>query len=535
MIDLLVKNCKAYTMEKEGECFDAFTVKDGRISELLHEIPDRYEANAKQVIDMEGKAIIPGLIDSHFHFMPTCALRQRAIKVSEIVDGIMLPTCIEEVGKKVKEISSEMNKTLPIVCYSYVIASIKEDRLPFRQELDTWLPGRVVVVLSMDGHSSSYSTAALKKMGLSEEGHNGILSGEDHEFNMGRINNILFDNLTLPILAKSMQLVVNDALSYGITGIHCMEGFEDAIEDKALDFFVRFAGILPIRLRTYIQYKEVARVLKYVPRMTRPRIGGCGSWEVDGAIGSRTAAFDESYADDPSCFGKTYYDSKQLAEMLRATEGYGFQTSAHAIGTKGIEQILQAHETVGTTKDLRARIEHFEFPNDDQTRRAIQDMHLVISVQPGYTWMDSIYQKSYDKYLRPEQYNRQIPLKTISEMGGILCGSSDSPVQHLNPFLQMQGMVNYPIEDQRLSVYQALRTYTYNGAFATFEEADRGTLAFGKLADFVVLNNDPFTIDKDKLIELKAEQTYIAGKVARPMNMGTLSFVVKGFLNRNKL
>jgi predicted amidohydrolase YtcJ len=484
---------------------------------------------------MAGKTIIPGLIDGHFHFMPTCALRQIAIKVSDIVDGVMVPTCIEDVGKKLKEISSEMNSSLPIICYSYVIASIQEDRLPFRQEIDAWFPGCTVIILSMDGHSSAYSTAALKKMGISEEGHNGILSGEDHEFNMGRINNLLLDSLTLPTLAKSMQLVVNDALSYGITGIHCMEGFEDAKEDKALDFFMRFAGILPIRVRTYIQYKEVARALKYVPRMTRPRIGGCGSWEVDGAIGSRTAAFDESYADDPNCFGKTYYDPMQLTEMLRATEGYGFQTSSHAIGTRGIEQILQAYETVGTSADLRARIEHFEFPNEDQTRRAIQDMHLVISVQPGYTWIDSKYQKSYDKYLRPEQYNRQIPLKTISEMGGILCGSSDSPVQHLNPFLQMQGMVNYPLEEQRLSVYQALRTYTYNGAFATFEEADRGTLAIGKIADFAVLNHDPFTIDKDKIIELKAEQTFIDGKLARQMNMGTLEFLVKGFLHRHKI
>lgn len=535
MNDLLVKNCKVYTMAEEGECFEAFTVKAGRVSELLHEIPSHYEAESKQVVDMGGKAIIPGLIDSHFHFMPTCALRQMAIKISEVIDGIMVPMCIEDVGKKMKQCASEMNPSLPILCYNYVIASIREDRLPNRNEIDEWLPGSVVIVLSMDGHSSSYSTEALKKMGIYDEKHSGILSGEDHEFNMGKISKIVLDNLTLPILSKSIQLVVNDALSYGITGIHCMEGSEDAEKDKALDFFVRFAGMLPLHIRTYIQYKDVSRVLKYLPKMTRPRIGGCGSWEVDGSVGSKTAAFEESYLDDVNCFGKIYYNKTQLADMIQTAASQGFQTAAHAIGTKGIEELLQAYEALDTKEKHRARVEHFEFPTEGQARRAIQDMGLVISIQPGYTWMDSKYQKSYDKYLSPEQFNRQIPLRSIAEMGGILCGSSDSPVQHLNPFLQIQGMVNYPIEEQRLSVYQALRTYTYNGAYATFEETDRGTLAIGKLADFVVLNRDPFTIDKDKLIEVRAEQTYLAGKVARHMKMGTLTFLIKGFLNRKKI
>ena len=98
------------------------------------------------------------------------------------------------------------------------------------------------------------------------------------------------------------------------------------------------------------------------------------------------------------------------------------------------------------------------------------------------------FQQAHRKYLRPEQFDRQIPLRTIVEEGEIICGSSDSPVQTINPFIQLHGMVNFPLVNEQLSVYQALRTYTYNGAYSTFEETERGTLTAGKWADFIILH-----------------------------------------------
>jgi len=110
---------------------------------------------------------------------------------------------------------------------------------------------------------------------------------------------------------------------------------------------------------------------------------------------------------------------------------------------------------------------------------------------------------TYRKYLKPEIVDMQIPLKTIYEMGGIICGSSDAPVQDISPFLQIHGMVNFPIVNERLSVYQAFRTYTYYAAYATFEENIRGTLSEGKLADFV----DGFFESRDHVVECLDEST----------------------------
>jgi predicted amidohydrolase YtcJ len=104
----------------------------------------------------------------------------------------------------------------------------------------------------------------------------------------------------------------------------------------------------------------------------------------------------------------------------------------------------------------------------------------------------------------------------------------------MNPFLQIQGMVLYPLAEERLTVYQALRAYTANGAYATFEEEERGTLSVGKLADFAVLDRDPFLADPETLMETTAVQTFLAGKPARPMNLGTAAFLLKGLLARKK-
>jgi predicted amidohydrolase YtcJ len=248
------------------------------------------------------------------------------------------------------------------------------------------------------------------------------------------------------------------------------------------------------------------------------RLGGCGGSMQDGAVGAKTAAFFEPYVGEPENFGRLYYPEDQLISDLRGYYKKGFQFTSHAIGTAAIERIVNANDVVLTENTdfdnrLRNRIDHFEFPTEEQVETAIGKLNLLVVPQPGFSWMDENFpgMGTYRKYLSPEIVDMQIPLKTIYEMGGIICGSSDAPVQEISPFLQIHGMVNFPIVNERLNVYQAFRTYTYNAAYATFEENIRGTLSSGKKADFIVLEDDPFKIPEDKLIELKVERTFVNG------------------------
>ncbi|MFA6033546.1 MAG: amidohydrolase family protein, partial [Myxococcota bacterium] len=237
--------------------------------------------------------------------------------------------------------------------------------------------------------------------------------------------------------------------------------------------------------------------------------------------------------------GECYYTVDEVDRMVDDAHEAGAQVTAHALGPRGIEVLLSAYERVFARRGAdgnsrRHRIDHFEFPTDDQVKRAVGH-RLLFAVQPGFSWFDDNYQKAYRTFLTDSVFAMQVPLKRIADMGGILLGGSDSPVQHFNPFLHIQGMLSFPLKDQRLGVYEALRTFTWNAAYATFEEDDRGTLRAGKCADFVVLDNDPFTVDREKVQAIKVVSTYIDGRRFTPIT-NPYSLLVKGLLGlKNKV
>ncbi|MHA1231083.1 MAG: amidohydrolase [Candidatus Helarchaeota archaeon] len=535
MYDVIVLNAVIYPLDNRGNIIEAFAIKKGKIVKIYTKEPGNSNIIAKKTIDMEGKTIIPAFTDSHFHFMATAALKKMAFYVSEFKEGKLVFYDLEEVGKKIKEFADQIPRSRPVLCYNYVISAISEDRLPTRYELDSWCPDRAVVIISMDGHSSAYSTKALRMMNIDPEGHDGILRGEDHEFNMNRLQDIVKKTLSISMLIAGVEEVINDAIQHGIVGLHCLDGFDELKKDLALWFISKFGGIFPIYIRLYPQIRDANRILSIVKRMSYKRIGGCGGWEMDGSISSKTAAFFESYKDDPENFGRCYMSQDQVNHYVKIANELGFQICSHAIGTKAIERILSGYESVlkvepnnqGQKNPLRHRIEHFEFPTSEQVERAIKKLGLLVSAQPGFSWMDDNFQRAYRKYLTKEQFERQIPLKTIFKLGGFILGSSDSPVQHLNPFIQIHGMVNFPIKKERLDVYQALRTYTYNGAYATFEEDVRGTLTVGKSADFIILDKDPFKIPTDKIIDVKVLKTYLKGNEMKKYGLNTFKLILK--------
>jgi predicted amidohydrolase YtcJ len=213
----------------------------------------------------------------------------------------------------------------------------------------------------------------------------------------------------------------------------------------------------------------------------------------------------------------------------------GFQVTSHAIGGRGIESILHAYEQVldGKGNPRRHRIDHFELPTRGQVARAV-GLDLALTVQPGFTWLDDRFLGGYRRQLAPTTWQRQIPLRTIAEAGGRLVGSSDYPSGPLSPWIHMQGMVDYVVRDEALSVYQALRSYTWNAAWSTGEETDRGSLAVGKKADFIVMEEDPFAMPLADLRRAAVRETWIGGKRAQPMHRSTASFVTRALLGPRK-
>jgi hypothetical protein len=183
--------------------------------------------------------------------------------------------------------------------------------------------------------------------------------------------------------------------------------------------------------------------------------------------------------------------------------------------------------------ELRLRIDHFEFPRPDQIRRAGK-RRLVLTVQPGFAWADERYIHSYEEALRPSVRAAQCPLRSLIDSGCVVALSTDAPVQPLNPFFQVAGAVTHPVKGERISVYEALRAYSWAGAYAAFEEADRGTLVAGKYADFAVLDRDPFGIPADELSEVRVTGAWHEGRRVTAPPPGLAGFLAAIITTRRR-
>jgi predicted amidohydrolase YtcJ len=485
--------------------------KDGRIAEL-------YPRGAalppiRESVDLGGKAVVPGFIDAHAHFMSKAALDALAVNLGRLEGEHIVPDSLEALRSDLARRAAETRG--PIIGFGLCLGALAERRLPRASELDAWLPDRPIVLFSMDGHSSAYSSAALAALGLSSLAEDGVLTGEAHEFNMGKVTGYVMKGLSASVLARGLSKAVDEAARSGLVSIHCLEGTEDAKADAAVTAFDLFAGRLPLRLKLWLQYTGLERVRRHEGRLSSKRVGGCLAWEMDGSVSSRSAAFDEPYKDGRGA-GRLYRTPEEAYALVSPFYRAGWQTSAHAIGPRGIESILTAYERLlGEGDDpanrLRLRIDHFEFPRPDQIERAGK-LRLVLPMQPGFAWADGRFIHSYDEALSDKARAGQSPLKSLLGAGCVVALSTDAPVQPFNPFYQIAGACDHPVASERISVYEALRAYTWAGAWAAFEDGDRGTLKVGKYADFAVLEADPFETPIEKLCDIKVAATWHEGR-----------------------
>jgi predicted amidohydrolase YtcJ len=203
------------------------------------------------------------------------------------------------------------------------------------------------------------------------------------------------------------------------------------------------------------------------------------------------------------------YRTQDLASFIERAERAGLQTVIHAIGGRAIEQVLDAHATVGTSRELRHRIEHFELPTRMQIEHA-RELGLNISMQPNFVGNWSGEGKMYQERLGRERDSMVDPHHLVLEAGLHLAFGSDC--MPISPLYGLHWAVNAPHPNQRLSVAEAIASYTRGGAYLSFEEGIKGELTPGRLADIIVLNRDPYLFPGE-INEIKVDITCIGGKI----------------------
>jgi predicted amidohydrolase YtcJ len=298
------------------------------------------------------------------------------------------------------------------------------------------------------------------------------------------------------------------AASRGVTTVHCLEGqFMRRDEDV-----VRLLGLgssLPVHAVVYFQTMDVARVVE----LGLPRIGGCLT--IDGSGFDHTALMYEPYTDEPSTKGTLYIPEARVREFVSQAHTAGLQVAMHAIGDRAIDILVGAYAEAmqeGPKSGFRHRVEHFYVPSDWAIAQA-EKLGLALPMQPAFAWTwDREAESECARIWGRRRADRAEPYVRLFDRGIRVAGGSDSPVTEIDPLLGIHAAANAPHPARRISVDDALRMFTVNGAWAAFEESDKGTVEVGKLADLTIIDGDPLA-EPEHIKDFTVEMTIKSGEV----------------------
>lgn len=535
MLDKLFINGEIYSMKKEGEKFQSLGVKDGKII-FLGTDEEAKNLNSKELIDLKGKMMIPGMADAHLHLYAYCQ-NLTFVDLSKVHN-------INEMINLMKEKIKNVKKGNWVKGVNFDQSKWKENRFPTLEEMDSISKDNPIIIKRCCLHAVVANSKALEMAsigknyqagsgGIVELDKDGMPNGILREQSTKVFDDILPDPLkNIEVQKRIMQDVLNDMSSKGITTIHTYAA-KIWQYNEDINIYKNFEkeGKLPLRVTVCIDELFEPEILTKEKLNNPYRKVQLGAYKIfsDGSMGSRSAALKEPYSDDPKNSGFMLFTQEELNNKILTGYEHGLQPAIHAIGDRALDMTLSAIEyTLKTTKEkgmtdeeqkkrLPFRIIHVQMIDDDLLER-MKKLPLVLDIQPIFLCTDLHW---IEDRIGKERLKGSFALKTMEKAGLIQTGGSDCPVETYEPLkgiyaaVTRQDMEGYPTEgflpEERLSVYEALCMYTKNVPYATGQESVLGTLEIGKFADLTVLEKNLFKIDKKEIKDVKVEQTYVAG------------------------
>ena len=535
MLDKLFINGEIYSMKKEGEKFQSLGVKDGKIT-FLGTDEEAKNVSSKELIDLKGKMMIPGMADAHLHLYAYCQ-NLTFVDLSKVHN-------INEMINLMKEKVKNVKKGDWVKGVNFDQSKWKENRFPTLEEMNSISKDNPVIIKRCCLHAVVANSKALEIAGIGknyqagsggivELDKNGMPNGILREQSTKVFDDILPDPLKdIEVQKKIMQDVLNDMSSKGITTIHTYAA-KIWQYNEDINIYKNFEkeGKLPLRVTVCIDELFEPEILTEEKLNNPYRKVQLGAYKIfsDGSMGSRSAALKKPYSDDPQNSGFMLFTQEELNNKILTGYEHGLQPAIHAIGDRALDMTLAAIEyTLKTTKEkgmtdeeqknrLPFRIIHVQMIDDDLLER-MKKLPLVLDIQPIFLCTDLHW---IEDRIGKERLKGSFALKTMEKAGLIQTGGSDCPVETYEPLkgiyaaVTRQDMEGYPIEgflpEERLSVYEALCMYTKNVPYATGQESVLGTLEIGKFADLTVLEKNLFKIDEKEIKDVKVEQTYVAG------------------------
>lgn len=532
--DLIVYGGNIYTAAKV-EKTEAVVAKDGRVLFVgSKEKAMKYQGSKTQLLDLQGKTMTPGFIESHAHIM--------GIGHNRLNIDLLLVKSYQELIQKVEEVAATTPKGQWIIGRGWHQDKWQQQSekrfkgFPIHDELSVRVPDHPVWLTHASGHMGLANAAAMKVAGINSNseqptggeifmGPDGKPTGIFNETAQRKIAGII-PKSTPEREAKALELALQELLESGITSMH-----NAGASQRDIDLFKSFGeqGKLKVRIYTMLHGNDNQLLNSYYA--SGPQIGLYDDHltirsiklYADGALGSRGAWLLEEYSDAAGKFGHNVMPMKAIEQVTRDGYKNGFQLCVHAIGDRANREVLDIFEeiTQGEKIDHRFRIEHAQHINLGDIPR-FAELGVIASMQAIHMSSDRPW--AIDRLGKKRIVDGAYVWQKLLQSGAKVINGTDAPVEPVSAIASfyssvsrktLQGTPEGGYEpEQKMTRTQALKAYTLDGAYGSFEEGIKGSIEIGKLADFTVFSQDLMTIPEEKILDTEVLYTIVGGEVA---------------------
>jgi predicted amidohydrolase YtcJ len=506
----------------------------------------KLKTSSTQTIDLHGAFAMPGFNDAHTH-MANAGKKKLAVDL----DGV---NTLAEAQGRIKTYAATLKPRLWIQGGGWDHTRWPDKKLPSKADLDAVTGDHPCVLFRVDEHIVVANSAALAMAGITSTTKDPV-GGKIDRDGQGNPTGIVRERPAYSLILakvpapsmeerrKAMEVAIQDALSHGVTSVQDLSDWEDFLALEELEHTHK----LKLRVSEWMDFSLPLPVLEQrrASHSSDDELLHLGFLKayMDGSLGSRTAAMEDPYADDPSNSGLPRYDQDKLNQMSVERARAGFQLGFHAIGDRANEMALDAFaaaEQVGipanhpappahpdaaivttnskdfTPADLRLRVEHAQVLEPLDFDRYAK-LGVIASVQPSHLLTDMNWAGAR---LGPERSKYAYAWKSFLDHGVTLAFGTDYPVEAINPFRGLYAAITRKNEagtavfepQERISLNEALYAYTQAAAFAEFREKIRGRLEPGFLGDMVVLDRDITKASPEDLLHTKVLRTVVGGE-----------------------
>ncbi len=488
--------------------------REGRIAYIGETLPTQYEVVPP--IELGNNVMVPAFVDTHLHYSGFSILH-RMFPINDTDSNA-------KILEKLKEYASSTRESI-VVGFGATEFAVSEGYLILKEQMDVACPEKPAFIIKHDAHSGVANTLFI----------NAIHS---------KVENLRGFNPTTGELKQEAFMAACEFITHGLSTkkvIDSMVETSDFLASRGIGLIASASGLGFIRDYDFDMERSVAKGLdngmqirvayqsSNVEKISRKDMTRVVFANLDGTFANQDAALIDNYA-TVNNKGVSYFEDTEVQKFCINANRAGFQIALHAVGDAAFEQAVNAIAMAledYPRYDHRHIILHGCLPTE-RALKTCAKYNIMISVKPSLLSHLEGVDDFIKEMLSEERTNAINPLNTIVEKGIRVCFNSDAPASDPNPIRWIHDACNNPNKDESVSVYEALRMATFNGAFSLFDEKERGSLEMGKSCDLTILDANPYEVPVEELKNINVAEMYLKGKPYQRSRMGSMATLLRG-------